>query len=93
MKMFVDVVEVLIGVLYVDGGFLKVLQCIFVFIIELSWCDILVGRDMMFCVVRKDDRNLGVVVLVQEMIGYEFKMILLLLEVLMYGLYIVDFEV
>jgi dsRNA-specific ribonuclease len=92
-KTLADVVEALIGASYADGGLSKALQCISVFITEPSWRDTSVGRDMMLRAARKDDRNLGVVAPVQEMIGYEFKTTSLLLEALTHGSYIADSEV
>lgn len=37
IKIFVDVVEVLIGVFYISGGINKVFVCIFLFFFEVKW--------------------------------------------------------
>jgi dsRNA-specific ribonuclease len=92
-KTLADVVEALIGASFADGGLDKALQCISTFISERSWRDPSKSRDMMLKAVIQDERKLGVVGPVQELIGYEFKSASLLLEALTHASYIANSDV
>jgi dsRNA-specific ribonuclease len=78
-KVLADVVEALIGAVFVDGGIPKALLCLQVFMPELSWQPLAVRRN--FLSQRAPDVEFPAILqLLEGLIGYSFKKKALLIE-------------
>ncbi|ORY56117.1 RNase3 domain-containing protein [Pseudomassariella vexata] len=84
-KVMADVVEALIGTCFLEGGMMKALHCIRVFIPEVKWYDLDTGRKVLASRSSKSTHLPDYLISLEKSIGHSFQNKKLLLEAVTHG--------